>query len=140
MSVQLVCEWGTRLGLFKCEDKAMEDLRTQFANHAASYGLSYGTEDEYDYRFKLYALKDNIINEINSDPENTFTVGHNKFSTWTAEEYSRLLGLKNHVDSSSDGDEELKLKTKPTVWLDAPRVDAIDWRTKGIVNPIRDQG
>jgi len=135
MSVQLFCQWGTRLGLFECEDAATGELRSLFANHVADYGLSYGTEAEYDYRFKLYALKDQILREINSDPENTFTVGHNKFSTWTNEEYSKLLGLKNHVDSSSDDEEEPN-----TVWLDPPNADAIDWRTKGVVNAVKDQG
>ena len=39
----------------------------------------------------------------NANPKNTFTVGHNKFSTWTDDEYSRLLawrpsGIPNNGD------------------------------------------
>jgi hypothetical protein len=37
---------------------------------------------------------DKKIQEINSNPNNTFTVGHNLFSTWTDDEYSMMQGEK----------------------------------------------
>jgi hypothetical protein len=39
-------------------------------------------------------MKDAEYKKINANPANTFTVGHNKFSTWTDAEYKRLLGFK----------------------------------------------
>lgn len=62
-------------------------LKQNFMNHIAEWGLSYGTEAEFNYRFGLYAQKEAAINEINADPANTFIVGHNQFSTWADWEY-----------------------------------------------------
>ena len=128
MSVQLLCKWGTRLGLFECED---DTLVSQFGNHVADYGLSYGTQEEFHYRFQLFAAKDKVLNEINANPENTFTVGHNRFSTWTDDEYKRLLGLKY---------EESEEEAPNTVWLEETYAATIDWRTKGVVNAVKNQG
>ena len=60
----------------------------------ANWGKSYGTKAEYKFRQKIFETKDKELQEINSDPTNTFTVDHNKFSDWTAEEYGRLLGYR----------------------------------------------
>ena len=56
-------------------------VQTRFMEHVANYGISYGTTEEYNFRMSLFAKRDAAYNEINADPENTFTVGHNMFST-----------------------------------------------------------
>jgi len=57
-------------------------------------------------------------------------MGHNKFSTFTREEYRRMLGrLPNKNKSSS------KVVELPTDNLSA----TVDWRTKGAVNEVQDQ-
>jgi len=53
-----------------------------FMGHIARHGLSFGTREEYQFRLNLYMETDKKIKEINFS-NNTFTVGHNKFSTWT---------------------------------------------------------
>jgi len=45
------------------------------------YGLSYGTDEEYQFRFQQFAVTDAELARINSEEGNTFHVGHNKFST-----------------------------------------------------------
>ena len=55
--------------------------------HLAKYGISYGTPQEFQFRFNIYAEKEMELQRINSNPENTFTVGHNMFSTWTKDEF-----------------------------------------------------
>lgn len=80
---------------------------------------------------KQFAKNDKIIKEINSDPENLFTVGHNIFSTYTKDEYKKLLGKKN-ISADIKVEEEL---------LDTSNLEAsVDWRSKGAVNPVQDQG
>lgn len=67
--------------------------------------------------------------EINADPDNTFTVGHNHFSTWTDTEYQRLLGWR---DSGLE---------KNVVDLDeGSNAASVDWRTKGAVTKVKNQG
>lgn len=55
------------------------------------WGLSYGTQEEYDFRFQIYLENDKIINEINAE-QNSFEVEHNMFSTLTKAEYQKHKG------------------------------------------------
>lgn len=85
--------------------------------HMSEYGLSYGTQEEYQFRMAIFAANDAEYKKINSNPENTFVVGHNQFSTWTEDEYKRILGFKM--------EEEPNLKQ---VVLEEPSNDFVDWR------------
>jgi len=60
--------------------------------HVAEFGLSYGTKEEFNFRLAQYGENDKKIKEINANGSNTFLVGHNQFSTWTGDEYKRILG------------------------------------------------
>lgn len=66
------------------------------------------------------------ITKINAEEAN-FTVGHNFMSTWTKEEYKKLLGYRGQ-DSEIIGE---------TVILPEATDSEIDWRAKGAVNPIK---
>jgi hypothetical protein len=94
----------------------------------SAHGLTYGTQDEFEFRMSLYAKKDAEINEINAREEN-FTVGHNFMSTWTEYEYKKLLGYRGQ-----DGEGERNYVTLPEA-NDAE----VDWRTKGAVNAVKNQ-
>ena len=100
-----------------------------FVSHMTEFGISYGTQEEFDFRFQLFQKKDAVIQKINSDADNTFRVGHNKFSTWTDAEYRRLLGAK--VSSQELEAVELDETGIPT---------SVDWRKLGAVNKVKDQG
>lgn len=99
--------------------------------HVANYGLSYGTQEEYQFRLGVFAEADAELNQINADPENTYTVGHNKFSTLTAEERKRHRGRKPRSNTKGDVVEDLTTADLPA---------SVDWRKKGAVNPVQDQG
>ena len=53
----------------------------------SEFGLSYGTKEEYKFRLEQFIKSEEKIRKINSETENTFTAGHNQFSTWTQDEY-----------------------------------------------------
>jgi len=76
-----------------CQKKHESLLMNNFVNHMTEHGLSYGTQEEFVFRFQIYQQKDAEITKINAEQE-SFIVGHNKFSTWTDAEYKRLLGFK----------------------------------------------
>lgn len=73
--------------------------------HLATYGISYDTQAEYLFRQDIFMKNDAENKLINSDPKNTFTVGHNAMSTWTDAEYEKLLGYKAREDD---------IETEPT--------------------------
>jgi len=125
------CTAAAMVGVNMCEgETAISLTEKNFMTHMAEFGLSFATKEEYEFRLGIYTLKDAEIIRINADPANTFTVGHNKFSTWTDAEYKRLLGYKGPQTINN---------TKP-VFDGEPVSNGIDWRTKGAVNGIKDQG
>jgi hypothetical protein len=78
-----------------CENQnPLSIVEQSFVQHIAAYGISYGTKEEYNFRLAIYQQKEVENIEINSNPENTFTVGHNQFSSWTDSEYKKLLGYR----------------------------------------------
>ena len=115
-----------------CHKQETLGVEAAFNEHLAAFGKSYGTREEYQFRMEIFAQKDAEIKEINANPENTFTVGHNQFSTWTHDEYKQLLGFKLPADA--------ELSSNVTVLDDSNLADSVDWRTKGAVNPVKNQG
>merc|ERR1712195_4372 len=96
-----------------CKDKNV-DASTQFLEHIAAYGISYGTQEEYMFRQEIFNAKVAEFAKINADPANTFTVGTNFMSTWTQEEYKKILGFKGNQTAK-------------------------DWRSLGAVNAVKNQ-
>lgn len=78
--------------LFEVDDVA----RTQFDDHLAEYGKSYGTKEEYEFRLKIF--QDNLIKiaEHNQKNADDAVWGVNFMVDWTPAEYKRLLGFKAH--------------------------------------------
>jgi len=127
------CAAAAFLGLNMCDNTTAVSthMEQNFITHMAKHGLSYGTQEEYSFRMDLFAKKDAAINELNAVEEHTFTVGHNLFSTYTDAEYKRLLGYKAPVNA-----EEIEVVTLDDSALEA----SVDWRTKGAVNAVKNQG
>lgn len=71
--------------------------------------------------------KEITFQSINRD-NRSFTVGHNKFSTWTEQEVKAMLGKKKPIMVDTP-----ELSFDETHVLDAE----VDWRKKGAVNPVQ---
>jgi len=106
-------------------------MQPMFLEHIAKMGLNFGTTEEFEFRQAIFMAKEAENISINANPEHTFKIGHNFMSTWTHEEYKQLLGLKIP---------EGMTEPVPTV-LDTVNIPTeIDWRTKGAVNAVKNQG
>lgn len=57
-----------------------------FATHLAKFGKTYLSVEDYAIRKGIFLKVDAFVREHNqayADGTETFTVGHNQFSTWT---------------------------------------------------------
>ena len=103
-------------------------LQTKFMEHVATHALSYGTQEEYMFRQEIFNAKVAEFAKINADPANTFTVGTNFMSTWTAEEYKKILGFRGNATQA-----------EPTILSTEGIPAAKDWRSLGAVNAVKNQ-
>jgi len=105
-------------------------MTQKFMHYVQQFNKSYITRSEFLARLENFAAMDAFIDYTN-EVQKSYTVGHNLFSDMSQDEKDQYTGrmVKKGVSS------------KPKLVLDTSEVpDAIDWRTVGAVNPIRDQG
>jgi cathepsin L len=85
------------------------------------------TGDEYQARLGVFLANKRLVQEHNSANKG-FTVAMNKFAAMTPAEYKSLLGFKPIHTS------------RTAISSYVPPNDSVDWRKKGCVNAIKDQG
>lgn len=106
-------------------------ISQKFMEYVITHGKSYTTVEEFLMRKHLFAAADAQIEAINAEGNN-FTLGHNKFSTFTKSEYSQLLGYVPAIGG-------LKASKHHTAHKNGSYTP-VDWRDSGAVTPIKDQG
>ncbi len=112
-----------------------DEVMAMYESWLVKHGKSYNALGEKEKRFQIF--KDNLrfIDEHNAEENLSYKVGLNRFADLTNEEYrSTYLGAKSKPKLS---------KVKSDRY--APRVgdslpESVDWRAKGAVAPIKDQG
>jgi C1A family cysteine protease len=101
----------------------------EYLKYVAKYGKSYGTKEEFEFRGDVFKNTLAALAEVNSQNDNTFRVGVNKFADWTPAEYKRMLSYKPIRGSKTAAySENVSIPT------------SVDWRSQGAVNPVQDQG
>ena len=128
--MNFLCTASAYFGVMICEEPVSQEIEQAFIEHVSTYGLSYATQEEYEFRKGIFAEKTAKIQEINSS-QNSFTVGYNKFTTWTDFEYKRLLGAKKTPSH---------LLKEPKILDTSNLTDSVNWVDQGAVNAVKDQG
>jgi cathepsin L len=103
-----------------------------FQDYVQEFSKIYST-NEYKLRQSIFDARLTDIKRHNADGSKSYKRGVNQFSDLTLDEFKRFLG-------SGPGPKSLEGEVfKPTV----PQKDlppTVDWRTKGVVTPVKNQG
>lgn len=102
-----------------------------FINWVNEYGRSYGTKAEFEFRFKQFQKTMQKMAAHNANEAHGSTVGLNAFSDYTEAEWGKMLGYKAEMRNSTKA---------PTVLDTVGVADSIDWRDRGAVSPVKNQG
>jgi len=108
---------------------------TQFAEFTSKYNKVYASSDEFQIRFKVFAENLALIDERNS--ENIAAGGEavhgiTQFADLTQNEFKATYLMNNYQPYPVLESELVDLKVEANV--------TVDWRTKGVLTPIKDQG
>ena len=129
--VGVVCMTAAQLSSTSPIVSLIQAEENEFKNYIATHSKSYTSQSEFETRFRVFRDNMAFIRKQNSK-KSTITLGPNKFTDLTPAEFkSMYLSPKTTFDSEPASDEfELNLELPAQV----------DWRTKGAVTPIKDQG
>ncbi|WOH02828.1 hypothetical protein DCAR_0522220 [Daucus carota subsp. sativus] len=115
-----------------------DEVMTMYNSWLVKHGKSYNALGEKETRFQIF--KDNLryIDNHNADPDRSYELGLNRFADLTNEEYrAKYLGTKSRESRPklSKGPSD---RYAPVEGEELP--DSIDWREKGAVAAVKDQG
>ena len=105
-----------------------------FMQFVGEHGKSYATKAEFDFRFNLFEQRVAEHKRWNAMPNQTSTQGVNFLTDYTTEELSKMLGYRQDMNVA------LGEARKNYVYEDVSAVAPIDWRAKGGVTPVKNQG
>jgi len=112
------------------------DVFDRFKTWASTHHISFRDNSHLSHVFSNWVDNDNYIQNINLQ-NLTWTAEHNAFTGLNSDEFRVYMGLvpvdENNFKLNGLTMESLQLETSslPTSW---------DWRSKGVVSAIRDQG
>jgi cathepsin L len=101
----------------------------KYFEYVSTFGKTYGTKAEFEFRKNIFTEKLAFVEAWNADATNTHTLEMNEFADRTDSEMKRMLGYK----------QEEKIANY-TVFDDSNLATSVDWRTKGAVTPVKNQG
>jgi len=105
-------------------------LQTSFTKWMREYTKVYPT-DEFQHRYSIWKDNHRWVREFNERTDVSFSVGMNQFADLTTEEFNSLFKGLKRTEIEIGG-----VSVADTSALPA----SVDWRTKGVVTGIKNQG
>lgn len=103
------------------------------------YGRIYSDSAEKERRFAIFKKNVEFVEKSNNEGNKAYKLSINKFSDMTNEEFIRYhTGYKIPTSSSSISSENKSFRYQSLAATEVPT--SMDWREKGAVTRIRDQG
>ncbi|XP_014488049.1 PREDICTED: uncharacterized protein LOC106751610 [Dinoponera quadriceps] len=114
-----------------------EDMRSErlFRSFMTTYNRTYPTEEEKNLRLTIFRENLGIVRLLRRNEQGSGQYGINQFADVSTEEFRALyLGLR--PDLHAENNIPLPQAEIPDVELPA----SFDWREKGVVTPVKNQG
>ncbi|KAJ3695967.1 hypothetical protein LUZ60_001344 [Juncus effusus] len=131
---------STLLSLSSALLRSDDEVRSMHESWIVKQGRTYENQQEKELRFEIFKENLKFIDQHNAEADagnHSFRVGLNRFADLTNEEYrKRYLGLKPVRRPAS----ERKVTGRYELLEDSSIPDSIDWREKGAVTAVKDQG
>merc|ERR1719253_328276 len=124
------------LALLVVSASANLTVRQQFEEFSQKYEKVYESDAHMLERFGIFQNNMAKVAKWNADPEDDAVYGVTKFSDLTFDEFQARYN-KYVPQAESFGEENIPFYQAPANFT-AP--DAVDWRKKGVVTPVKDQG
>lgn len=112
---------------------SMDGLIDLFESWMSKHGKSYKSIEEKLHRFEVF--KNNLMHIDERNKQVTsYWLGLNEFADLSHEEFkTKYLGLKTDISHRRESSGEFSYRD-----MDAPK--SMDWRKKGAVTPVKNQG
>jgi len=111
-----------------------------FTNFVSDFNRNYATKDEFEMRKNLFETRIRDIIRHNKDTTKTWKRGVNEFSDLTEQEFNVRLGVRREMLYQTRKHEAHVLQKETPAHLLKDLPAEVDWRQKGIVTPVKDQG
>lgn len=126
--------------LNSCRDSSVIE---RFKNWVKIHKIQARDDSHLSHIFDNWLSNDKFIFETNAK-NLSYTLGHNAFSGMNSEEFSEYMGFRANAELFSKGSSFLR-GSIPTIKQDfvldlESLPTSIDWRSKGVVSQIRQQG
>ena len=113
------------LALLSSADATSTISDSAFLEYITKYGKSYGTTVEFNFRKAIFDQRVQEHKIHNEKPNQTSTVGLNRFSDWTEYELKKLFGYRGESQHKNY-----------TMFEEDHVAESIDWRKKGGVTAV----
>lgn len=103
-----------------------------FHQYTKEFNKVYDNLETFKYRFKIFIDNLYFIKSFNDKNDSSYILGVNEYADLSHDEFVDTYLNKNFQHVANNVDKEMMHNAKYP--------DSVDWRAKGAVNPIRDQG